>query len=72
MATVDPAAQTRFWDSFSPFMEDIQEGLSVGRSTAANDYWTKWAYLCARVALNPPLVAYKDHVPILNSFAMDY
>ena len=72
MATVDPAAQTRFWNSFSTAAEDIQEGLSSGRATDADGHWTKWAYFCARVALDPLLIAYKDPVPILNAFAQDY
>ena len=72
MATVDPAAQNCFWNSFSTATEDIREGFSVGRSTAADGHWTKWAYFCARVALNPLPVAYKDPVPILNAFDWDY
>ena len=72
MATVDPSAQTRFWHSFSSATEDIREVLSTGRATAANGRCTKWAYFCARVALNPLLVAYQDPVPILNAFARDY
>ena len=72
MATVDLAAQTRFWSSFSTATEDIREGLSVGQATAADDHWTKWSYFCARVTLDPLLVAYKDPVPILNTFARDY
>ena len=72
MATVDPSAQIRFWDSFSDSTEDIQEGLSVDQATAADGHLTKWAYFCARVALNPLLVAYKYPVPILNAFARDY
>ena len=72
MATVDPAVQTRFWNSFNTATEDIREGLSAGRATAANGPWTKWAYFCARVALDPLLVAYKEPVPTLNAFAQDY
>ena len=72
MATVDPAAQTCFWNNFSTATEDIREGLSVGRATAANDHWTKWAYFCARVALKPLLAAYKEPAPILKSFTRDY
>ena len=72
MATVDTAAQTRFWDSFSTSTEGIREGFSVVRSTAADGHWTKWAYFCTRVALDPLIVAYKDPVPILNAFARDY
>ena len=72
MATVDTAAQTRFWDSFSASTEDIREGLSVGQSTAADVHWNKWAYFGARVALDPLLVAYKDPAPILNDFARNY
>ena len=72
MATKDPAAQTRFWNSFSTATEDIREGLSVVRATAADGHWTKWAYFCARVALDPLLVAYTDPFPILNAFAWDY
>ena len=51
MATVDTTSQTRFGDTFSTLTEDIREGLSVGRATATNGQWTKWAYFCARVAL---------------------
>ena len=72
MSTVDPATKTRFWDSFSASTEDIREGLSVGQATFANGHWTKRAYFCARVALHPLIVAYKDPVPILNAFARDY
>ena len=72
MATVDTATQTRFWDSFSALTEDIQEGFSVCRSTAADGHWTKWAYFCARVALDLLLVTYKYPVPILNAFSRDY
>ena len=72
MATVDPATQTRFWNSFSTATEDIREGLSVGRATAADVHWTKWAYFCTRVALDPLLVAYKDPVPILKAFVWYY
>ena len=72
MATVDPAAKTRFCNSFSTATEDIQEGLSAGQATAAYGHWTKWACFCARVALDPLLVAYKYPVPILNAFARDY
>ena len=46
--------------------------MSVGRSTAADGHWTKWAYFYTRVALDPILVAYKDPVPILDAFARDY
>ena len=46
--------------------------MSTGRSTTANGHWTKWAYFCARVALDHLLVAYQDPVPILNAFARDY
>ena len=72
MATVDPAAQTRFWDSFSALIEDIQEKFSVDQATAANVHWTKWAYFCARVSLKPLLAAYKEPAPILKSFTRDY
>ena len=72
MVTVETAAKTRFWNSFSASTEDIQEGLSVGRATAADGHWTKWAYLCARVALNPLINAYKDPVPILSAFSREY
>ena len=72
MATVDPAAQTRFWHSFRSTMEDIHEGLSTGRATAADGHWTKWTYFCARMALDPLLLAYQYPVPILNAFARDY
>ena len=72
MATVDTAAQTRFWDSFSASTEDIQEGLSVGRATAAKGHWTKWAYFCIRVDLDHLLVAYKYPVPIFNAFAREH
>ena len=71
MATVDPAAQTRFWNSFSTPTEDITEGLSVGQATAADGHWTKWAYFYARVALNLLPVTYKYPVTILNAFAQD-
>ena len=72
MATVDPVVQTRFWHSFCSVTEDIREGLSTGRATAAYLHWTKWTYFCARVALDPLLVAYQYPVPILNAFAWDY
>ena len=72
MVTVYPADQTCVWDTFSASIEDIREGLYVGRSTAADGYWTKWAYFCARLALDPLLIAYKYPVPILNAFARDY
>ena len=71
MATVDPASQTRFWNSFITVTEDIRAGLSVGRATATDGHWTNCAYFCARVALDPLLVAYKEPVPILNAFARD-
>ena len=71
MATVEPTAQTRLWNSFSTATEYIREGLSVGRFTAADGHWTKWACFCTRVALYHLLVAYKDPVPILNTFARD-
>ena len=45
--------------------------MSTGQATDADGHWTKWAYFCARVALDPLLVAYQDHVPILNTFAQD-
>ena len=41
MATVDPVAQTRFWNSFRSATEDICEGFSTGRDTAADGHWTK-------------------------------
>ena len=66
---VETDTQTRFWGSFIASTEDIREWFSVGRATAANGHWTKWAYFCAMVALNPLLVAYKDPSPILNAFA---
>ena len=72
MATADPVAKTRFWHSFRSATEDISEGLSTGRATAADGHWTKLTYFCARVALKPLLVAYQDPVPILNAFARDY
>ena len=72
MATLDPAAQARFWNSFRTATEDIQEGMYVGRATSADGHWTKWAYFCARVAPKPLPVAYKDPVPILNAFTWDY
>ena len=72
MATVDPVAQTRFWHSFRSATEDISKGLSTGRAIAADGHWTKWTYFCARMALNPLIVAYQDRVPILNAFAQDY
>ena len=72
METVDSSAQTRLWNSFRTATEDIREGLSVGRATASDGHWTKWAYFCARVALDPLLVAYKHRVPILNAFTRDY
>ena len=70
--TVDPAAHTRFWDSFSAPTEDIQEGLYVGQATAADGHWTKWSYFCVKVALEPLIVAYEYPVPILNAFTRDY
>ena len=72
MATVDPVAQTCFWNSFRSATEDISEGLSTGQATAADGHWTKWTYFCARVALDPLLVAYQDPAPILNAFSQDY
>ena len=72
MATVDPVAQTRFWHSFRSATEDISKGLSTGQATASDGHWTKWTYFCARLALDPLLVAYQDPVPILNAFARDY
>ena len=72
MATVEPAAKTRFWDSFRASTEDIREGLSIGRATTTYDHWTKWDYFCARVDLDHLIVAYKDPIPILNAFAQDY
>ena len=69
---MDPAAQTRFWNSFSTATEDIREGLSAGRATAADGHWNKWAYFCSKVDLDPLIVAYKDPVSILNAFARDY
>ena len=72
MANVEPVAQTRFWHSFRSVMEDISEVLYTGLATAADGHWTKWTYFCARVALDPLLVAYQDPVPILNVFAQDY
>ena len=72
MATVDPVAQTRFWHSFRSATEDISKGLSTGRATAAYGHWTKWTYFCARVALDPLLVAYQDPFPMLNAFAREY
>ena len=55
-----------------PLKQDIQEGLYVGRATAADGHWTKWAYFCARVPLDPLRVAYKDPFPIFNAFAQYY
>ena len=72
MATVDTVYQTRFRDSFSALTEDIREGLSVGRATTSDGHCNKWAYFCARMALDPLLVTYKDPVPILNAFDRDY
>ena len=72
MATVDTATQTRFWDIIIASTKDIREGLSVGRATAADGHWTKWAYFCARVTLKTLLVPYRDPVTILNAFARDY
>ena len=72
MATVDPVAQTRFWNSFRSVTEDIREGLSTGQATAVDGHWTKWTYLRARVALDLLLVAYQYPVPILNAFTRDY
>ena len=69
---MDPTVQTCFWDSFIILTEDIREGLSVGRATAANGHWTKWAYFCARVSLKPLIIAYKEPPPILNAFTRDY
>ena len=46
--------------------------MSVGRATASNGHWTKWAYFCARVVLNPLLVSYTDPVPIFDDFPRDY
>ena len=46
--------------------------MSVGRATAANGHWTKWAYFYARLAIDPLLLAYKVPVPIFNAFARDY
>ena len=63
MATVDTAAQTRFWDIFSASTEDIQEGFSVGQATATDGHWTKWAYFCTRVALDHILVALQRPCP---------
>ena len=63
MATVDTNAQTSFWYRFSALTEDIREGLSVGRATAADGHWNKWAYFCARVALNPLLMLTKNLSP---------
>ena len=71
MATVDPVAQTHFLHSFRSVAEDIQYGLSTGQATAADGHWIKWTYFCARVALDPLLVAYQYPVPILNAFAQD-
>ena len=64
MATVDLVAQTRFWHSLRSATEDFSEGLSTGRAIAADGHWTKWTYFCARLALDPLLVAYQD--PVLN------
>ena len=46
--------------------------MSLGQSAAANVHWTKWAYFCARVALEPLLVSYKYPIHTLNAFARDY
>ena len=44
----------------------------MSRATSADSHWTKWAYFCARVALELLLIAYKEPVTILNVFARYY
>ena len=72
MADVDTAARDCFCNTFCAATEDIAKGLSTGRACSADGHWTNWANFCSRVALDPLLIGYKEHVPILNIFARDY
>ena len=72
MADVDTAARERFCNTFYAATEDISEGLSTGQACAADGHCTKGENFCSRVALETLPIGYKDPVPILNTFALDY
>ena len=71
MADVDTAARVCFCNTFYAAMEDIDDGLSTGRTCAADGHWKKWVNFCLIVALDPLLIGYKYPVPILNIFSWD-
>ena len=72
MEAVDPSKQARFCNSFCAATQDIAEGLSASRSTAADGHWMKWDEFCQEIDLDPLLVLYRDPVPIFNTFVMQY
>ena len=69
---VGPSKPARFCDSFRTVVHSISEVLSSSRAAVANGHWMKWAELCLDMALYPLLILYRDPVPILNTFTMQY
>ena len=69
---VDPSNIFRFFDSFHAVAQDITKGLSASQAAAANGHWPTWAKLYIYMYFEPPLVLYRDAVPILNTFMRQY
>ena len=69
MATVEPVNRTRFRNIFRDLTDDISKGLSTGRTVADDGHWAKCSSFFRYVYLNPPLVSYRDLVPIIDASA---
>ena len=69
---MEPVQQQRILHIFHAGEEAIFEGLYTSKSASADTHWTILSALCANVALKPLIMSYKDPIPFLATFAVEY
>ena len=68
METCPASTSADFRRDLSAATEDVQRGVSAGRSAAGNTQWDKWVLYTTQLGLDPFLTTIKDKVPILQVF----
>ena len=61
-------AKTDFWRDLSLAEQEVREGVTVGRSAAANTHWEKWLEFTSVLGQDPLLKTVEDKVPYLQVF----
>ena len=69
---MEPVQQQRILHIFHAGTEAIFEGLYTSKAASADTHWTILSALCANVALKPLIMSYKDPIPFLATFAVEY